>query len=287
MQRGGPLSVLAESHHVMVLRYAQSIVDRADTYMDLTPIRNASTFPGLCGVHDTTLFEPIDRHTLREPTDEQLFLLAFRCLLRDFHIARKMARHRQADLKAKLDVPAGAGVLEMFVASLLRIELVIPRLALIVDQFVKWHREGVYTDLRTIVRTNLPELPFAASNYIEPRHDEEGNQIERSGDPHPFIILNVVPAHEGSTVAISFLEQHWQALESFLAPLRVSSRCQEFVDRVWRITLRYCNNVAVAPAIWRAIPERRQKRILRFAQDTREVSFVRMLPGNISLIADP
>jgi hypothetical protein len=52
MQRGGPLSVLAENHRVLVLRYSQSIVDRADTYMELTPITSATVFPGLCETHD-------------------------------------------------------------------------------------------------------------------------------------------------------------------------------------------------------------------------------------------
>jgi hypothetical protein len=285
MQRGGSLSVLAEESQVMVLRYAQSFAEPAGTYIKPTPIRSASTFPGLCKVHDRLLFAPIDRHSLRNPTEEQLFLLAYRSVLRDFYVAREMAKRRQADLEAMLEEPTG-GVPEMFVWSLLRIELVIPRLARLVDDFIRWHREGLQAGLRTIVGRNLPELPFATSNYIEPRYDEVGQAMDRSADPPPFVVLNVIPARDGSTVALSFLEQHRPALQSFLAPLKTSSSSQDFIDRVWRITLRYCDNVAIRPSAWRAIPERRQKRILKFAEDSRDPTFVRMLPRNISLIAD-
>ena len=134
MQRGGPLSVLADNHHVLVLQYSQSIVDRAETFMELTPIRRATVFL-VFARRTTRRFEPIDRHSLREPTAEQSFLLAFRAILRSLYIARQMARQRQAHLEAMLKRPAGTAVLEMFVASLLRIELVIPRLTRLVEEF--------------------------------------------------------------------------------------------------------------------------------------------------------
>jgi hypothetical protein len=129
-------------------------------------------------------------------------------------------------------------------------------------------------------------LPFAVSNYIEPRHDANGRPIDRSADPPSFVVLNVVPAHEGSTVALSFLEEHRVALQSFLSLLKTPLGPLEFVDRVWEIALRYCDNVVIAPAAWHAISERRQDRILRFAADTRDKAFVPMLPRNISLIED-
>jgi hypothetical protein len=286
IQRAGPLSVLAEDHHVMVLRYSQSIVERASTYMERTPIANASTFPGLCTAHDRSLFEPIDRHSLREPTSEQLFLLAYRSVLRDFYTARWMARHRQGLFETMIEGPARPGMLEMFLGSLLRIELILPRFARIAEAFARWHRERIHQELCTIIGKHLPVLPFAVGNYIEPRHDGEGQPLDLSADPPPFIVLNVVPSHEGSTVAVSFFEEHRRALESFLAPLRKPAGPLDFADRVWLIALRSCDNVVVGPAAWRAIPERRRARILRFADETRDGPFVPMLPRNVSLSID-
>ena len=193
IQHHGPLSVLAEKNDVMVLRYSQSIVERTSTYMAREPIKLASTFPGFCTVHDNSLFEPIDQHSLREPTSEQLFLLALRSVFRDLYTARSMARQRQANLETMLDGPARPGVLEMFVASLLRIEMVLPRLTGIAGAFARWHRDGFHEGLCTIVGKHLPVLPFAVGNYIEPRHDAEGQRIDRSAEPPPFIVLNVVP----------------------------------------------------------------------------------------------
>jgi hypothetical protein len=286
MQRGGPLSVLAEDDRVIVLRYSQSIVEPASTYAELTPIRSATIFPGLCETHDAQLFEPIERHSLRKPTAEQSFLLAYRAVLRTLYVARQMARQRQGDLEAMLQQPPGTTVLEMFVVSLLRMELVIPRLTQLTDEFARWHRAGMYAGLPTIVGRNLPVLPFAVCNYLEPRFDEEGRPIQRSDDLPPFIVLNVVPARDGSTVTLSFLEQHRRALDPLLAPLKASNHWKDFADRIWQIALRYGDNVVVAPAAWRKISEPRRQHILRFADDTRDEAFTPMLPGNMSLIED-
>jgi hypothetical protein len=286
MQRGGPLSVLADNHHVLVLQYSQSIVDRAETFMELTPIRKATVFPGLCEAHDASLFEPIDRHSLREPTAEQSFLLAFRAVLRSLYTARQMARQRQAHLEAMLKRPAGTAVLEMFVASLLRIELVIPRLTRLVEEFSRWHREGLHGGLPTILGRDLPVLPFAVSCYIEPRYDEDGRPINYSGALPPFVVLNVVPANDGSTVALSFLEEHRHALGSLLAPLKACAQWRDFADRIWQIALRYCDNLVVAPAAWRATSEERRRQILKFADDTRDGMFLPMVPRTISLYED-
>lgn len=286
MQRGGPLSMLAEKHHVFVLRFAQSIVEQDSTYMQLTPIKRATVFPGLCATHDASLFEPIDRHSLREPTSKQIFLLAFRAVLRSLYIARQMARERRANLEAMLDQPPGLGVLEMFVASLLRSELTLPQLEDVAESFSHWHREGMHAELPVIVGKYLPTLPFAVSCYIEPIHDEEGQPIEYSGDVRPFIVLNVVPALEGSTVTISFLEEHRQALNSLLAPLKACRQSRDFADRIWQIALRYSDNIVVAPAAWHALSEADRQRIIKFADDTRDGKFVSMSPWFISLLGD-
>lgn len=195
-----------------------------------------------------------------------------------------MARQREADLASMLEHPPANETLEMFVASLLRIKIVIPRLSHLVDEFSRWHREGVH-GLPTITR-NLPKLPFAVSCYIEPRFDEEGQPIEYSGALPPFLVLNVVPEHDRSTVAISFLEEHRQALDSLLAPLKASVQWQDFADRIWQIALRYSDNLVVGPNAWRAISKERQQRILEFADETRDGGFVWMVPSIISLFGD-
>jgi hypothetical protein len=52
--------------------------------MELTPIRRATVFPGLCEAHDASLFEPIDRYSLREPTAEQSLSLSFSSCIAEF-----------------------------------------------------------------------------------------------------------------------------------------------------------------------------------------------------------
>ena len=63
-------------------------------------VGKASTFTGFCNMHDTELFRPIDAFPL-EPTAEQMALLGFRSLSREFLGALRMIRMirplRQAD----------------------------------------------------------------------------------------------------------------------------------------------------------------------------------------------
>ena len=129
-------------------------------------------------------------------------------------------------------------------------------------------------------------LPFAVSCYIEPRYDEDGRPINYSGALPPFVVLNVVPANDGSTVALSFLEEHRHALGSLLAPLKACAQWRDFANRIWQIALRYCDNLVVAPAAWRPTSEERRRQILKFADDTRDGMFLPMVPRTISLYED-
>jgi hypothetical protein len=76
-----------------------------------------------------------------------------------------------------------------------------------------------------------------------------------------------------------------RAMAGYLAGTEYARPCQgnDFADRIWRISLRYGDNVVVAPAAWPDISERRRLRILKFAEDTRGGDFVSMLPAKISL----
>ncbi|MFT7036987.1 MAG: hypothetical protein ACJA2S_005529 [Cyclobacteriaceae bacterium] len=46
----------------------------------------ASTFLGLCEEHDRELFEPIDKSQLNANNNQQLFLSAYRSLLKEYHV---------------------------------------------------------------------------------------------------------------------------------------------------------------------------------------------------------
>lgn len=52
---------------------------------------NATTFTGLCADHDADLFRPIDTNEIDLSSDEHLFLLSYRAVLKEAYMTRKSA----------------------------------------------------------------------------------------------------------------------------------------------------------------------------------------------------
>jgi hypothetical protein len=80
------LDALAEEGHVVMLRtrrVARGQQPRAE--FKWVGRNEATTFEGLCAEHDTKLFAPIDTRPLDLEDREQLFLLAYRSVLRQAH----------------------------------------------------------------------------------------------------------------------------------------------------------------------------------------------------------
>jgi len=53
--------------------------------LDLVGRNQASTFTGLCSEHDASIFRPIDTQEIDPENKEQLFLIAYRSIFREYH----------------------------------------------------------------------------------------------------------------------------------------------------------------------------------------------------------
>lgn len=84
IQNRNVLDLIATDDHVVMLR---EIFSKQKVDIDFKSVgRNeASTFTGLCSLHDTELFAPIDTKLLDFENREQLFLLAYRSVCRELH----------------------------------------------------------------------------------------------------------------------------------------------------------------------------------------------------------
>ncbi|MEQ9404789.1 MAG: hypothetical protein RIM99_14450 [Cyclobacteriaceae bacterium] len=84
IQNSGTFDLLHSNNHLYSFR---TIHNNSKPELELQLIgRNlASTFLGLCKTHDNLLFEPIDKETIDLSNQKQLFLLAYRSILKEFH----------------------------------------------------------------------------------------------------------------------------------------------------------------------------------------------------------
>lgn len=89
VQLRGGLRRIARNGHVY--RYSANAFDygRPGRLVNkLIGIRNASTFPGFCDLHDNATFEPIDNEVF-SATAEQCFLLSYRAIARAIFTKRR------------------------------------------------------------------------------------------------------------------------------------------------------------------------------------------------------
>lgn len=86
VSRSGSLGVIERSGHVYSYNPSvQGLVKSSGKIRPaLTGWRQASTFPGFCGVHDKKLFEPLEDVSFTG-SKEQCFLLAYRCVARELY----------------------------------------------------------------------------------------------------------------------------------------------------------------------------------------------------------
>jgi hypothetical protein len=63
----------------------------------------ASTFPGFCASHDTSIFKALDTKPLNLENPEQLFLLAYRSVCRELHATMEAASKIQSAYLDRVD----------------------------------------------------------------------------------------------------------------------------------------------------------------------------------------
>jgi hypothetical protein len=83
IQNNGVLDLLAEAGHVVMLQCKVDAKNGPIRFFDTVGRNKATTFTGLCSSHDNELFRPIDTQPLDLSNKQQLFLLAYRSVLRE------------------------------------------------------------------------------------------------------------------------------------------------------------------------------------------------------------
>ncbi len=86
------LDSVAEEGHVVVPKLDFSDIYNPSTKFQRVGQNVATVFTGLCARHDAELFAPIEKQPLDLKDREQMFLLAYRAVLRETHTVNAMAQ---------------------------------------------------------------------------------------------------------------------------------------------------------------------------------------------------
>ena len=115
---GSVLSRLSRDGHVVMPRLLHDYPAPPKRLFKRIGRNQATTFTGLCAKHDNAIFHPIDDNTPDINSDRDLFLLAYRATLREYHVTLQSAIRFQSMYQERLEVglssenePCRAGLL--------------------------------------------------------------------------------------------------------------------------------------------------------------------------------
>jgi hypothetical protein len=252
-QRRGPLALLDDgTGHVLRLTPQWMIGHPRCVQFERIGVQKASTFPGLCAMHDGRLWRPIDTAPLTKPSGEQIFLLSYRTVLRELYVARwsRTLLTRMLTLAVR---EGNRRAVAFGLAQLTRANWGGARLVQLAQWYRKLYEDKKYSQhLLHLAGRNLWLLPFGISSFFEPIFYPDGSRVPPGMGPRvgPFLTLNVIPQEGGSVVIFTYASRFRSQLHAFLEPLRPPIDALPFVERVWEIALRYCENILLAPKYW-------------------------------------
>ena len=117
IQNSRVLDLLENNGHVIMLR-SKFHPDSFDIQFQKVGRNQASTFTGLCAMHDSAIFHSLDTQLFNPKNSEHLFLLAYRSVTRGLHVACEAALRLQSSYQFRVekgiapsDAPSPSGTL--------------------------------------------------------------------------------------------------------------------------------------------------------------------------------
>lgn len=215
----------------------------------------ASTFTGLCSAHDTSIFLPVDTRPLSLTDQEQLFLLAYRSITREFHTVMQGAIRVQTLYSKGVEEGVFSGT--EFSPAGMKATIQLMR------AWATWKYRFKFFD-QPLVKNNLTSIShstfviddvkavIAASSYFSVQDGRPGNVL-------PAVILNVVPlAEEKTAVIFSYAREHSSKARKYLAPIMLEQDAARKRLMLSHLIVNRAENFFVTPSVVAAwTPEKR------------------------------
>jgi hypothetical protein len=256
IQNGTVLNSLAEDGHVVAVRFAPGVVDDPGVVFGRFGRNVATTFTGLCARHDAELFAPIDRRPLDLQNREQMFLLAYRSVMRDAHASRVSAEktRRMLDERRRLGLPELERPPEGAVDPVEHALAVAESVAEEKELFDKAYLAGDFGAGEHEVARTPPSPPGLAVSSLICVGDSAftGKALN--------VALNVFPYKGRHATLLSFRRPAKQAAQNLGFAL-MSTIGEERFRAVSCLVLKNCENLVLRPSLFRSFG-RKQRRVV-------------------------
>lgn len=243
VQNASVLELIQENGHVYAPKVQLSLKEPRLEF-GLVGRNLATTFHGLCNEHDTEIFRAIEAEPLNLASDEHLFLLAYRAVLKETHATAKAAIDTQAGYEAGVeegifpDEPCAPGMLaveHMMLAHATHMH------KLKFDRAFQDRSFGVFAHRMFDLDT---EPTLAASALLS-----TGRWCSQTDSPS-YATINVLPFAGTTKLIVSCLTEHEPCVQRTF--LRFLSR-GDLHENTSYLVLKRCDNFVIRPSVFDAL----------------------------------
>lgn len=242
VQKSAYLKLLQQDGHVMAVSHRVSQTDGASVDFEPLGIQSATTFTGLCSIHDNAIFAPIEKTALDLEDLEHLFLLAYRSALNEFHeqieAASRLQSAYQYRVEQGLDDPREPT--KAAVTATDRIAVACETYQYKVELDAAYLARDFVALQHHVVRIAVARPTVAGSSLFSVDDVYVGNETLR-------LHLNVLPISAHETIAVfSYAPRFGRAARRHLRPMLRSDDRMRLHD-LSRILIDGCGKLVVAP----------------------------------------
>lgn len=270
IQKGQSLSAIAEDGHIYELSSSVGVLkkNKGTAIYEKTGINNVSTFRGFCEKHDNELFSPIDNSPLL-PTDEQVFLYAYRSLCRELFIKENAFVLLESQLNNAELLPVDR---ERFNSLKIGIGLALKDLKRHKSEYDMSHSKQKYDDIRYVLFISKQKPFMAFSGLLFPEFDFSGRQLQNLGNAESELDLIVFCSSvmsEGWGFLFAWHKSSTAVSVEFVKSIATMIHSKKKVDdMLFRLIVSNCENTAISPKWWEKLSPSHKELITSKANST-------------------
>lgn len=280
VQKARFIKPLAEEGHVLSFKLDATAQSGLSIDLCLVGVNQATTFTGLCAKHDNDIFSPIEKQEINFSDSEQLFLLAYRCIISELHEQMESASRIQNAYSSRVQQGIESGN-ELSRAGLQATQ----RLVLAYEAYQYKNtldaalNEGRFNFLRHEVIRIPTKMATVAGNSVYSVDDVA------VGDTSLRIHLNVLPISQSETVVVfSYLKGVSKKALRHLAPV-LSSRDAMNRLKLSQFILDGCGNTIFRPSFVNSWSSNKRDAVLNYFYDSVWKPQINRVTGDLGVFA--
>ncbi|MDC5856681.1 hypothetical protein [Vibrio europaeus] len=263
IQKNQSLSSISIDNHVYQLSIKSSLEKDYSVCYEKEGINKASTFRGFCKKHDNNLFEAIDNYVLA-PTEEQVFLYAYRSICRELFEKNKAVSLLNANLSSFTKDCAEKRLVNNLIEGT---NYGLDNLTKIKDTYDLTLSQRTFSDMKFVVFKCNQKPNMAFSGLIYPDFDFLGNGLQDLSDTNKslsLVTLCSAPMEGGWGYLLAWHQEKSAACDTFVASLAELINSGDSVeDALFRLIISGCENHAFSPLWWENLNSTHKEAIIQ------------------------